>query len=93
MNNEQFVELIQSAGYDTRSYSGRGMYGNECLGVAVDNPWVFIADMLAMATTDDEVMTIADALRHTEEDALGLRTILYWRNVPAPEEEDDEDAS
>lgn len=26
-------ELVQEAGYDCRSYSGRGMFGSQCLGV------------------------------------------------------------
>ena len=41
-------EAVEDAGYETRSYSGRGMFGKECLGVEVDRGSMgsFIADVI-----------------------------------------------
>jgi hypothetical protein len=36
MNFEAFVEKIREAGYEPRSYSGRGMFGKVCVGVDLD---------------------------------------------------------
>ena len=36
MTSKQLKDIIEMAGYETRSYSGRGMYGKECLAFTVD---------------------------------------------------------
>lgn len=79
--------LIQDAGYEVRSYSGRGMSGKECLGVDLDpNQTImeFFADLLDACPQDEgfALDIISDALRIAKTDSMGLGSIVYWPGVP-----------
>jgi hypothetical protein len=59
------------------TYSGRGMFGKECLGVAGE----FKPFQLGLALgADDELRDIFQELR-TCEDQMGLGIILYWPDL------------
>jgi hypothetical protein len=67
-NSTEFTTSLQyiadTAGYDTRSYSGRGMYGEECLAVTLEvgqTPFRFFADML------DQVASLVSSGMNGEE--------------------------
>lgn len=53
---------IRAQGFRPRSYSGRGMYGAECVGVSLDSPGDLDSEGLPRAT----------------QDSLGRGVILYW---------------
>lgn len=38
MNYEELTTALINEGLDPRAYSGRGMFGKECVGVSVDHP-------------------------------------------------------
>lgn len=96
MAKRSFQDILMDAGVDVRSYSGRGMYGRECLGVDIDRGSSFLdklADVLESAT-EDEIQTIADGIRDSRQDTMGLGSIIYWPNVkweddPSEDEEED----
>jgi hypothetical protein len=69
---DQLIRKIQSAGFEARAYSGRGMYGKYCVGCDVGE-----YDELPYALT-------SVAGYHT--DSMGRGTILYWPHIAAPEE-------
>ncbi len=90
------IETIQDLaseidGAELRSYSGRGMYGKQCLGIDMDS----MADAFRFALmVEDEDLTVA--LSNPCFDSMGLGIIVYFPNVEAPEgidddEDDDED--
>jgi hypothetical protein len=90
------IETIQDLaseidGAELRSYSGRGMYGKQCLGIDMDS----MTDAFRFALMiDDEDLTVA--LSNPCFDSMGLGIIVYFPNVEAPEgidddEDDDED--
>ena len=88
--------MLENAGIETRSYSGRGMYGKECLGVSIDRGGLgnFIADVLENLDTD-RVEEIAEAFRHLSTDSLGLGMIAYFPGVPyngSSSDDEDEDS-
>lgn len=64
-------DLARDLGLTVRSYSGRGMYGKECVGITTDDP--------------DEI--VASCREHglsiPARDSMGLKTICYWPNIPA----------
>lgn len=35
---EQLIESIEECGYEAQSYSGRGMYGEHCVGIVCSDP-------------------------------------------------------
>lgn len=94
-----------SLGYDApRSYSGRGMYGKQCLGITVDRytsaPEVAfrLAVELQAAGEQDAIEDLLDAGTWCT-DSMGLGTIVYvpglaWEEPEeADEEEEDADAA
>jgi len=99
MDGKKLCEVIESAGYDARSYSGRGMYGRTCVGVTTDDSSFTLAAKLVREAFDllgdDEAYRFADDLADlsVSEDAMGLSTIVYFPRVawPADEDGDEED--
>lgn len=85
-----FKDFIYSAGYVPRSYSGRGMYGQKCLGVVIDNAFgKFFADLFGEAKYLDKnkFEVIQEAFNSMKTDSMGLGTIVYFENVEYIEED------
>jgi hypothetical protein len=85
-----FIEALEDAGYEMRTYSGRGMYGVQCVSVALDcdTPiWAFVCDVLTQASLNGaaEVATMAEQLRGLSYDELGRGQVVYWPEIPWPE--------
>lgn len=81
-----FQELLENAGYETRSYSGRGMFGKQCLAISTDDsPFDVAANLLETSIRSIEVSEVefdqqhfADILRQTRSDSMGLGSVYYW---------------
>lgn len=82
-------ELIEDLGYETRSYSGRGMYGRECLGVTVEEPVSFALELGEAIGADDE--RSFGRLPAVRWDSMGRDYIVYFPNVPYDGENDESD--
>lgn len=80
MTTERFIEIIEDAGYETRSYSGRGMYGNECVGIDLQDSvsMQFAAEVVASVEGEDEREELVSIFRDARTDFLGLGTIVYF---------------
>lgn len=85
-------EIIESAGYEVRSYSGRGMYGDYCLGFTTDySDFHTAADLVNAAEmvrryydNVDKAFTLQDFLDVLEDattDSMGCSTIVYFPRV------------
>lgn len=88
-------EAFEDAGHEVRSYSGRAMYGKECLGVTCSNPIRAVLETVAYLVENqgdsEEVTEAIDALaRDPRTDSMGMAAIVYFPNI-AWEEEDEED--
>lgn len=86
------INAIHDAGYEPRSYSGRGMYGRSCVGVTVDrgtSAFNLAAEIIASSADPVEM---ADSLckLNVSQDSMGLDSIIYFPNVPWVEEETEE---
>lgn len=94
MKPETLKELIEDAEFETRSYSGRGMYGKECLGVVLEagDEIAFGAKVVLAAVErnddleeDDEDRVDLDDLvgdiESASTDSLGRGTILYFPRI------------
>ena len=98
-------ELLKEAGYETRAYSGRGMYGKYCLGVtSCHSESQILADLIKIILDDetldkqdasDKLLELTESFCGPSTDSMGLDTIYYWRGIDAvldlddDEEEDD----
>jgi hypothetical protein len=87
---------------DVRSYSGRGMYGENCLGVTISPGEMgqFIArlmeaqHLLDTEEGDEEVKeteweAVAKGLRRWTQDSMGRGTIIYFPGVPFVDYDDE----
>lgn len=68
------------------SYSGRAMYGKQCLGIELDSTEDAFRLALSIESGD-----LAYLLSHPKFDSMGLGIIVYFPNVEAPEGLDDDD--
>jgi len=75
------IEALEEAGYEPRSYSGRGMYGKCCVSVSGDDvsEWD-IARALWFNNFDQEDLDIPAP----RQDQLGLGIVLYWPSFEWP---------
>lgn len=92
MESHEFAELIESAGYEVRSYSGRGMFGKQCIGVSTDDVFELIANITKeIVDTDIEPVSRDSSTVRLNEwielmtqirtDSLGRGEIIYWPNM------------
>jgi hypothetical protein len=90
-------QVLEDAGIQTRSYSGRGMYGDTCLAATTDvGPGEIMAALVDAELTDDERNEVAQAVRSTRTDSMGRGIVYYWIDVPyegdSEEDEEEEEA-
>lgn len=98
MDAEKLIEAIEDAGYEARSYSGRGMYGRECVGVVVGVAGFRLGAELAKSVAylaEDDVHEALDELAElsVSQDSMGHDVVVYFPGVPWPEGRDEEDAA
>lgn len=79
-------KMLQKAGLEPYSYSGRGMYDDECLAVVVDDLGQFLSRickaMLLADVTQADAQRLADDLAGAYTDAMGFRgMVIYWRHL------------
>lgn len=90
METSMLVNLIQAAGYEAYSYSGRGMPGRQCVGLTCSDVNTAIADIfeavLDVYGQEYEVLmdahsALCDALRSSAQDSMGMDKVLYFKSV------------
>lgn len=97
LNNDQINAIEDAISYvdgdaEMYSYSGRGMFGKQCLGINFNG--MSDAFRFALLIEDDRLAIVLSEPRF---DNMGLGIVIYWPNVEAPEgigedEDEDEDA-
>ena len=77
---ETVIEALAGE-FDVRAYSGRGMYGQQCVGVDTEG----VGDLMKIAVLlvrhgidPEDVAGLGDALRT---DSMGRGVILYWPSL------------
>ena len=98
---ETVNEVVSYIDERTRSYSGRSMYGDNCIGVTTDSsPFGFTARMIEGAMKyygkdSEEFEAIIALMKKTNFDSMGMSSIYYWPSVkwegPDCDEDEDED--
>lgn len=90
MEFKELIELIESAGYSARSYSGRGMNGKQCLGIDTEHTDTMgvaldlIKEALGRVNTTrayesiDEIQDLCELLKSARSDSMGRGYIIYF---------------
>ena len=71
---EKLIAALESAGYTCRRYSGRAMYGKECVGVTIATP----ADSADVGAAMAKAGLEAAVYGKPRLDSMGQAFILYW---------------
>ena len=93
INKEPVKNRIQSMlqvafdelGYNCREYSGRGMYGKNCLGVDLEESNLFtigfeVAEWVGN-NYPERLCEVKDSINKIRQDSLGMNVIVYFPNV------------
>lgn len=78
MDTQKLEEVIEDAGFETRHYSGRGMYGAECVAFETNDPVGDVAEIVASVEGTEEVYELVKAFKKSKTDAMGLGTVIYF---------------
>jgi hypothetical protein len=90
--------LAEQAGLNCRSYSGRGMYGAECLGIVHPIAGVIFGDIvrgidMSVDPSDGSMhkalIDVADAFYSARMDSMGRDVIVYFPDIPYVNDEDE----
>lgn len=78
MKKNEAIEALRDIADDTggdfrEDYSGRGMYGEECVGIVTDTPMHVIEE------------AAEKGIRGAKQDSMGKRTIVYWPSLKIQE--------
>lgn len=98
METKEFVEICESCDFQPTKYSGRGMYGKECLGLDVGRLELhealldIISNYLEGAETVEESQDFVSFVRELDirQDSLGLGKIIYFPELSWEEQEEEE---
>lgn len=74
---QDLIDAIEDAGFEAQSYSGRCMFGAECVSVTIDG----ISDLWRLA--GDLVQQGHDVPAPTT-DSMGMGIVAYWPSVKWP---------
>lgn len=97
MNFNEIKEVVEDAGFDPQSYSGRGMYGRKCLSFNLDrdenvvDAILDLAEALNSHVQDNPEIEFEDAIQEfkgAKSDSMGLGSVVYFPSIEW--EEDDE---
>ena len=83
-NSKALIEALEESGYQPKPYSGRGMYGKQCVSISGDrddnvSPWE-VARCLWFNNIEDDDLDVPEP----HQDQLGLGIVLYWPSYEWP---------
>lgn len=78
MDANTLNQIIEDAGYETRRYSGRGMYGKECPSLVVEygRELYAVADIVASVEDTDQRQELADVFTGARTDSMGRDSVV-----------------
>jgi hypothetical protein len=92
MNSQTLIDLLEDAGLETRSYSGRGMFGKECVSFNVEHDKLIgeiaaVVEVASINYQDDTVSEFVRMLKRARTDSMGRSEIVvYWPSMEWPKE-------
>jgi hypothetical protein len=81
MRQTKSIDLRKHLTGEYRSYSGRGMYGEECQGFVYDSQHEAIMDMIVATSNAPDSDSLYDAFDGHRFDSMGMSVILYFPSV------------
>jgi hypothetical protein len=101
MNFSELQQIVEDAGFETQSYSGRGMFGRKCLSFNLDrddnefDAFLSIAESIQsyVESHDDgfELKDITSYFMGAKSDSMGLGMVVYFPEIDWEDSEDQEE--
>jgi hypothetical protein len=89
ISNELLKDISREVDGSVRTdYSGRGMYGDSCVGI-VASDLLELGAAIARIVEDDELRE--ELVSNSRTDSMGYDTIVYWTRVTCDDADEDED--
>lgn len=83
MSKSMLQRVLEDEGLEVMAYSGRGMFGDQCVAVSVQGGLgELIAALLRADVDDDEREGLARCAEHIRTDTLGRGIVVYFPHVP-----------
>lgn len=82
-------QIFEDAGVHTRSYSGRAMYGSQCLAIVVAD-WRDVLYTIVEGVDDENRDALAEAVSKVKLDSMGREMVVYFPGIPFVDQEDGE---
>ncbi len=89
MKAETWINALRNEGHAPRAYSGRGMFGKQCVAITVAD-WALAAMDLSDSSLPKGGKTL---LRDARTDSMGKQTVVYWPDMEWPEDKAAEEAA
>lgn len=99
MNFNEIKEVVENAGFDPQSYSGRGMYGRKCLSFNLGRDENLVDAILNLAEAvnsyveDNPEIEFEDAIQEfkgAKTDSMGLGEVVYFPTIDWEEDEEEQ---
>ena len=85
---KELIEALEDEGFEVRSYSGRNMFGKQCVSVRSDEDAREATEWeIAKALFSEEYDGKWDSLPAPHRDQLGLGMVYYWPSYEWPKDE------
>lgn len=90
MNFSEIKEIVEDAGFDPQSYSGRGMYGRKCLSFNLDrdenvlDAFLELSEAISLYVEDNQEIEFEDVVsefKGAKTDSMGLGEVVYFPNI------------
>ncbi len=98
MEYQELIDTIELVGFKPKVYSGRGMYGKECLSIISANTDNVILNIISEALgkvncgnsiSVSDVQDLCEMLKGSKIDSMGKNKVIYWPNIPWEETDHD----
>lgn len=90
MDSKTLIDIIADAGFSAQSYTGRAMYGRNCVAFTTEGSLLSAGIALAVAAADFDEDTLSDLNDLTSShDSMGYGMVVYFPDVPWTDEEDE----
>ena len=87
----EFTNNYTNCSAHVRTYSGRAMYGKQCVAVVVEDVVPFVAEFAfwlgERSGAGDATEHYLYTLKNARADNMGLSTVMYWPSVECTREE------
>jgi len=100
MDKHIIQEILEDAGYECRSYSGRGMGNQYCLGIVLEQDQsvghlfrdvlITVVELMDADAHDIVIYQLPEPFASMKTDSLGRGTIVYFPGVEYVDEDDEE---